>query len=62
MKQKERMGDSSYFIVSLSALSAENLGIFLAKIFIGSPVLGLRPYLSFLLETEKVPNPTSVTF
>jgi hypothetical protein len=29
---------------------------------ITSPVLGLRPFLVFLFTTEKVPNPTSVTF
>jgi hypothetical protein len=51
-----------YLTASLSALPAVNFGILAAGIVITSPVLGLRPFLDFLLTTEKVPNPTSVTF
>jgi hypothetical protein len=29
---------------------------------ITSPVFGLRPFLALLSKTEKVPNPTSITF
>jgi hypothetical protein len=46
----------------LSDLPAVNLGILAAGMVITAPVLGLRPFLDFLLTTEKVPNPTRVTF
>src|SRR5687767_1838934 len=35
---------------------------FLAFIVISSFVCGLRPFLAFLFEIKKVPNPTNVTF
>jgi len=38
-----------------------NLGTVLAGISIGSFVCGLTPFLAFLSETEKVPNPTNLT-
>jgi len=41
---------------------AVNFGTFVAGISIAPPVRGLRPFLAFLLKTEKIPNPTSVTF
>jgi hypothetical protein len=52
----------SYFTASFSDLPEVNLGILAAGIVMTAPVLGLRPFLDFLLTTEKVPNPTSVTF
>lgn len=50
-----------YFIASFNAFPAENLGVFLAAIFIGSPVRGFLPFRAFLFETENVPKPTRVT-
>ena len=49
------------FTLSLRALPALNLGHFEALILIVSPVLGLRPVLSPLVPTSKVPKPTSCT-
>jgi hypothetical protein len=46
----------------LKVLPALNFGTLAAGIEITSPVLGLRPFLAFLLTTEKVPNPTRATF
>jgi hypothetical protein len=51
-----------YFTASLSDLPEVNFGTLAAGMVITSPVLGLRPFLDFLFTTEKVPNPTSVTF
>jgi hypothetical protein len=51
-----------YFTASFSDLPEVNFGIFAAGMVITSPVLGLRPFRDFLFVTEKVPNPTSVTF
>src|SRR5688500_6765305 len=45
-----------------NSLPALNLATFLALILITAPVCGLRPLRAALLETEKVPNPTRVTF
>src|SRR5208283_831463 len=53
---------SYFFTASLNVLPAENFGILAAAIFITLPVLGLRTFLAFLFDIEKVPNPTSVTF
>jgi len=46
----------------LSALPDVNFGVFAAGMVITAPVLGLRPLRAFLFTTEKVPNPTNVTF
>jgi hypothetical protein len=51
-----------YFTASFSDLPEANFGILAAGIVMTSPVRGLRPFLDFLFTTEKVPNPTSVTF
>ena len=48
-------------ILAEKSLPALNFGTFLALILIVAPVCGLRPFLAARLETEKVPNPTSVT-
>jgi hypothetical protein len=53
---------SIYLTASLSAFPDVNFGIFAAGIVITAPVLGLRPFLDFLLVIENVPKPTSVTF
>ena len=53
---------TDYLTASLSALPAVNLGILAAGMVIVAPVLGLRPLRDFLFTTEKVPNPTRVTF
>ena len=45
----------------LSSAPGTNFVTFLAGIFSGAPVWGLRPVLAFLELTEKVPKPTSVT-
>lgn len=53
---------ASYLLTaSLSPLPALNRGTVAALIWIGSPVLGLRPVRAALLLTENVPKPTNVT-
>jgi hypothetical protein len=52
----------NYLTASFRAFPEVNFGIFAAGMVMTSPVLGLRPFLDFLLDTEKVPKPTSVTF
>src|SRR2546422_1088644 len=44
-----------------SSAPGTNFVTFLAGIFRGAPVWGLRPVLAFRELTEKVPKPTSVT-
>src|SRR3990170_3168022 len=51
-----------YFIASFNDLPAVNFGVFRRAMVITSPVFGLRPFLALLSRTEKVPNPTSITF
>jgi hypothetical protein len=47
------------FTLSLRAFPGLNFGHLEALILIDSPVLGLRPVLSPLVPTSKVPKPTS---
>jgi len=49
------------YILADNSLPALNLATFFALILITAPVCGLRPFRAALFETEKVPNPTSVT-
>jgi hypothetical protein len=57
-----RHGPSNYFTVFFKSLPAANFGTLWAAILIGFPVCGFLPTRAFLLATEKVPNPTIVTF
>ena len=51
-----------YFTASFSCLPALNFGTLDAAIRRGAPVCGFLPIRAFLLTTEKVPNPTKLTF
>jgi hypothetical protein len=46
---------------ALKAVPAQNLGTFLAAIFISLPVRGFLPFRAFLFMTENVPKPMRVT-
>jgi len=57
-RKKEFIGDAHFhFTFSFKGGAARNTGTFLEGIFKGSPVFGLRPFLSFAILMLKLPNP-----
>src|SRR5580704_14776566 len=57
-----RISQVCHYNFADNSLPALNLATFLALILMTAPVSGFRPLRAALLDTEKVPNPTSVTF